>query len=183
LGIIKDYRLIQCYKGTCDEVNNSLLDTYDYHDQVHPQPIIFRLERDVDLKVLRSVRILLAFLSRTKHRVAVKKALYSNVHDMINVLRSIDYTTISDLGKRNVNILDYWKIVAFQLAQTLSLMEGIELYTKEGMTRYNYRLYNFINRQQLTSDDLSYINEYKNYYLDKVVDYIQTHENMPLKEY
>lgn len=134
LAILKDGMIVHTHKGTEDEVNNSLFHTYGLHDQRHPLQIMKLYDRDVELKIHRTLRVLLSMISRTEHRSIVKKALRSDVHEKIRVLDSIDYSKITTLGKKNENFEDYLKVMAFQLGQTLALTDIIdprELYTKE----------------------------------------------------
>ena len=122
------------FKGTPDEVNNSCFVTYDLHKQYHPLQIKECIERDIELKILRTTRVLLSFLSRSKYRPEVKAALKGDVYDKIKVLNNIDLVGI-ELHK-NVTDGDYAKTMVFQLGQTIGLMEGIELYTKNSIIEF-----------------------------------------------
>lgn len=131
LALVEDGVITKCYKGTADEMNNALYKTYNLHQQVHPCAVTRHVKRDVDLKVLRTFRVILSFLSRTQHRLEVKAALRGSLQDKYRVIDTIDFTDIGDLGKRNIEYVDFKKTLAFQLGQTLALMEyGVELYTK-----------------------------------------------------
>lgn len=73
LAVCKNGHLVEVYKGTTDELNNALFYTYSFHEQKQENQITKLLLRDVDLKFLRSIRMILSFLSRTEYRILVKK--------------------------------------------------------------------------------------------------------------
>lgn len=166
LGTMEDGVLTNVYKGTVDEVNNSLVDTYPLHEQAHDLLITRKIPRDVDLKVLRSLRIILSFYSRTKHRKEVKTALSGDVVLKHQVLSTLDISTVEDLGGgKNMAFEDYLKTLAFQLGQTLALLEGVELYTKESIEAHFPALGPFLKR---TRDDLSILEDFKKKLLSKI---------------
>jgi len=129
LAVCKNGHLVEVYKGTTDELNNALFHTYDFHEQKQENQIAKLLVRDVDLKFLRSTRMILSFLSKTQYRVLVKKALTGNLHEKIQALETINLSDITSFGK-DKNSQDILKSIAFQLGQTIALQEGKELYTK-----------------------------------------------------
>lgn len=133
LATVENGELTWVFKGTVDEVNNSILDTYYNLDQFYSCPVKNRLIRDKELKVQRCVRGLLSMCSRTKYRENVKQALKSE--DMVykfDVLCSINFNEINEFPKKG-NIKDVYKFIGFQLAQTISLLRGFQKYTKESV--------------------------------------------------
>ena len=171
LAILEDGYVKQVFKGTSDEVNNSLFLTRDFHKQFHSQNYIKGLvKRDVQIKLLRTARVLLSFLSRTEHRSKVKSALRGDVYHKIKVLKDIDLSLINDIGKTKVTFEDYLKTMAFQLGQTISLAsEGNELYTKEAISETYPMLSPFLYRD--TSADLSRLSFFKDMFCDICDDY------------
>lgn len=170
LGILKNGILIYTYKGCYDECNNSLLRTYHLHSQPCPLMIERYIERDIDLKILRTGRVLLSFLSRTGFRNDVKLALKSDFNEKIRVLNIIDLSTITiDKFTKKIGFEDYLKVIAFQLGQTLALMDNIELYTKEEISETYPDLKTFLDRNIYS--DLNILEKYKNLFLDKIKDY------------
>ena len=121
------------YKGTPDECNNSILSTYHLHEQDFDIPVESRIERFYGLKMLRSIRGILSHCSRTPYRAEVKKALRTtDIKYKIEVLKMIDLTTITDYKKNSVT--EVYKFLAFQLGQTLSLLQdNKELFTKNSV--------------------------------------------------
>jgi len=115
LCIIKNGIVVDVFKGTFDEVNNALYLTYSYHEQKHPLQIKRVIERDVTIKILRTARVLLSFLSRTIYRKEVKNALKSDLIEKLDVLCNIDLSGVKNLGTRNVLWEDYLKTMSFQL--------------------------------------------------------------------
>ena len=162
LAIIKDGVILKVFKGTEDECNNSLIDTYDLHTQYHENQITSRIIRDVELKKLRTLRVLLSFVTRTKHREDVKRALKSDALLKISVLKNINITNLftdTDVIKK-VNYDDFIKVYAFQLGQTLGLIDNVELYTKEDIANKYPNLKSFLDRD-ITSD-IEILESYKN---------------------
>lgn len=181
LAVVKDGVIIDCFKGTPDELNNSILDTYSLHDQKHSCYVTRRLDRDVDRKVLRCVRIMLSFLTRTENnRKRVKDALNSNdLSVRLNCLSSINLGKIKSIGNKNSTFEDYLKVMAFQIAQTDALCNGIELYTKEDCGSYMPELIPFLNRHD--NCDLELLNSFKSILMSTIDDRIW--DMKTLKEY
>lgn len=165
LALVEYGVVTEVFKGTADEVNNMLYLTYDSHEQTSKLKITRLVERDVELKILRTARVLLSFLSRTEHRPEIKKALKSDLIEKIKVLSSIDLSIIVDLGTRNVRWNDYLKTMAFQLGQTISLMRGTELYSKKEIIKTFPDLKSMLNREE--TEDLSVLEKYKDIFLEE----------------
>lgn len=115
-----------------DEVNNSLFITRGFHTQFHKNEyVVGMVERNIQVKLLRTARLLLPFLSRTSdkdlvsNRPKVKAALKGDVYHKSKTLRSINLGEINNLGKTKVEFPDYLKTMAFQLGQTIGLIEGV----------------------------------------------------------
>lgn len=164
LGILSpDGTMLEVYKGTADEVNNSLFLTYSLHRQLHPPQIKNLLPRDKDLKLLRAVRIILSFLSRTENRVDIKRALKGDFTEKIKVLASIDFSSLRGKLNKKEQDEDTFKTIAFQYAQALGLYDGREIYTKEDIFNFYPDLETLIIRSNKA--DLSVLNTYR----DKLV--------------
>lgn len=138
-----------CYKGTIDEVNNALIETYPLHKQEYPLLVEHKVERDKILKYIRAVRIILSYLSHSIYRKQIKSALKGTWEERIKVLDEIDLNKIDfdNLDKHNNNKLDILKIIAFQIGQCWGLMDDEEYYTKDSIVqvypflkRYLYRI-------------------------------------------
>lgn len=168
IGVINTIKsLAKVYKGTADEVNNSVCATYNLHEQKFPLELV-PVNRDVDLKVIRAVRIILGFLSRTQYRKEVKDALFSEDIDLrLKTLKSIDLTTITDFGK-NESLEEICKTIAFQIGQTWSLVEGREVYTKEDIAKPFPSLDKFLKR---TSTDLKVLNTLKDHFVMRIEEF------------
>ncbi len=151
LGIVDGGIVIWALKGTIDEVNNSIFLTYDYHLDLQPVdsvcPITRVVDRDVNAKILRAVRMLLGEMSRTNRRSDVKGALRKSLKDRLDVLLTINYMTIEFTAhKSNFPRVDKWKTIAFQIGQTLALMDGVEVYSKHTVCDLYPALSVYINR-------------------------------------
>jgi hypothetical protein len=139
--------LVEVYKGTTDELNNALFFTYHLHKQKYENQISILLKRDIDLKFLRSARMILSFLSKTNYRIIVKEALKGNIHSKIAALKMIDIATITNFGKGQ-NSLDITKSIAFQIGQCIALHNEKELYQKDEIADYLPDLKDFLSRHE-----------------------------------
>jgi len=117
------------------------------------------VERDVDIKIMRSARFMLMYLTRSEYRFDVKKALKSNFIKKIKTLENIDLSTLTELGEKSVNWVDYLKSMSFQMAQSIALMDGVELYSKEDLSARFPDLECMLMR---TGEDLILLEKYKN---------------------
>jgi hypothetical protein len=164
LGVLKDGRLIDVFKGTYDEVNNSLYYTYDRHTQNYPQHILSPYDRTNSdffkhLKLKRCYRFLLSFYSRVPElREDIKLALRGDFIKRLEVLTQIDFTKHTEFPKKKDKVEDIYKVIAFQLAQTLLLFNGVEIFSKEGALMFYPKLENAILRKPLTEYDLVELN-------------------------
>jgi len=52
--------ITNCYKGTVDELNNAILDTYKLHEQNTELLINRKVGRDIPLKLIRAIRAMLS---------------------------------------------------------------------------------------------------------------------------
>lgn len=177
LAILGQNKLLEIYKGTLDECNNSLIDTYHLHTN-YEQYVKDRFKRDIQIKALRTARVILSFLSRTEFRSIIKKALKSDLTEKLEVLKIIDLSKISYLGSRNIIFKDYVKTIAFQLGQTNSLMlNNTELYTKESIIKE----YPFLKPHLMRDDNvdlnilelgkLTFIDLCENFNFDSLIEY------------
>lgn len=149
LAVCEKGVLTQVYKGTSDELNNALYHTYALHKQMFEKQILEILPRDPDLKVLRCLRMILSLCSKTVYREMVKEALRADVHSKIATLKSINFLSINDFGK-SLDPIEVKKTIAFQLGQTLSLLQDIECYTKSDVVGVYSELQPYIYRYQST---------------------------------
>jgi|GEM_PF-1210602 len=159
--VIQNGIVVECFKGPTDEVNNSLLDTYNLHQQECPLLITKRLPRDVLIKDLRALRGMISYLSRTEYRTIVKKALKGNFTDRLNVMKNVNFNVLleQELSK-TFNLKDILKVYAFQLGQSLGLHREKELYTKTDIANEFSKLQPFLYRQN-------------DFNLNDLVDYIE----------
>jgi len=146
LAVFKNGNLVEVYKGTTDELNNALFTTYDHHKQAYDNQVSHLLQRDVDLKFLRSTRMILSFLSKTSYRTIIKQALKATIIEKAKVLEVIDLNTFSATEKTDSKAV--LKAIAFQLGQSIALSEGQELYTKSEIGSYLPDLRKYLYREE-----------------------------------
>jgi hypothetical protein len=164
LGVLHQGQLIKVFKGTYDEVNNSLYYTYGRHTQNYHNMIRVpydRINSDFfkHLKLKRCYRFLLSFYSRVPElREDIKLALRGDFIKRLEVLTQIDFTKHTAFPKKKDKVEDIYKVIAFQLAQTLLLFNGVEIFSKEGTLSFYPKLENAILRKPLTEYDLVELN-------------------------
>lgn len=154
LLVIKNGQVHWNYKGTKDECNNSILSTYSLHQQKHPNPIEQPMQRSYGLKMMRTIRGLLSYCSRTQYREEVKKALISDdLTFKIEVLKNINLQEIKDFEKSS--LVETYKFFAFQMGQTRALLEdNVELFTKNSVSDYYPSLREYLERKETSVDNL-----------------------------
>lgn len=151
--MIKNGIVSQVFKGTIDEVNNSIFLTSHFHVQHYPLQVTRLVSRDFHLKLLRSARIILTFYTKTEHREIVKRALHGDLRDKLECLKKIDFTNNYDFNK-NQNKIDIYKTVAFQIGQVLGLKNNKEFYCKESISKEFPDLEKYLMRQDSDLNNL-----------------------------
>ena len=145
------------YKGTPDEVNNALLDTYKLHEQEYPLLVERKVERDVHIKAIRAVRGILSHLSRSMFRPEIKNALRCSWSVRIETLQMIyDHFDEIDFDslQNNMSGDDVKKLIAFQIGQVLALTDFVELYTKSEIASYFTDLKPYLYRNSTDNENL-----------------------------
>lgn len=172
--VIKNGEVVQCYKGTPDEVNNAVYLTYRLHKQEFPLLITHLVPRDKAAKCMRAVRIILSHLSRSQYRSEVKHALVSNFTTRLKTLEDINLETIDfDHLNNNMTREDILKTIAFQIGQTSLLMNGFEAYTKGEVAEY-FGLDEFLYRHK--DSDIHELENFKKYFIKCIRAHIQMDE-------
>lgn len=166
LAVISNGVISKVFKGTHDEVNNSLYNTYSLHKQYFDLKIDRLLDRDILLKSSRFCRFLLSFYSRTEYRKDIKLALRGNLGERLKYLKQLDLAT--PIVDKKETLTDIYKVIAFQIGQTLLLINNIEVYSKEEVLEHYPSLSNFILRNEIKSDDMNELNRMKNILVDKI---------------
>ena len=164
---IKDNKIIDCFKGTCEELNNCLYYTYDLHKQSHPNPILSPVDRDINEKILRVARFIITFYSRTELRTEIKAALRGNLLLKLAILKKIDFLQMTDFPDKKEKTEDIYKVLAFQFGQAFSLLDGYESdsYTKNGIIKNYPYLTNLLNRCVIVEEDLMVLNHYLKFFI------------------
>ena len=181
--VIKDGIVTDCFKGTVDEINNGLLQTYHLHPQEFDNIVERKLERDVLLKIIRVVRCLLSHCSRTQYRTDVKKTLKSNSwKERLDTLSNIKFSNINDFGKSGTK-KNIYKVIAFQIGQGLGLLEGEEYYTKSSIALKYKDLKPFLYRED--DVNLTIIDKYINLFLNSIskIEYNDLNDYVLFKTY
>lgn len=166
LAFVNDGSIINVHKGTFDEVNNSLLKTYNNHTQFNPIQVKYEYTRTgdgnqyVELKVKRCLRFLISFFSRIEElRPYIKPAMKGNVDERLHALRKINLLRHKDFSGKKEKPEDIYKVIAFQLAQTHLLIQGIEIYSKEEAIHHCPEFTNALMRKPLTKEDLEVLQD------------------------
>lgn len=150
--VVKDGVVSECFMGTVDEVNNAFIDTYDLHKQDYLLIIRKRLERNHEIKAIRATRGILSLISKTSYRSIVKEVLSGSWSDRLQALLDIDYSTIDfTVLDKQLDGTHIKKVIAFQIGQTLGLLDGIELYTKSSVANQYPLLKSYLYREDVDS--------------------------------
>ena len=156
LCTVKNGMVDWVYKGTIDEVNNSMLDTFELHNQYdYGNVITKRMERDPFLKAVRGLRIILSFFSRGVRRKEVKAALKGGIDDKIKCLEMITpLIPHYDLNKKGTTKIEAYKTIAFQIGQIYGLYTDLELYTKQDIGKVFPTLAPYLRREEVCTGHL-----------------------------
>lgn len=144
-------------KGLPDGVNNSLFETYHLHEQKFPFPLEKKLARNIDVAIEKCLTAIFTFYKRTnqdKFYKLITKEIKNGEAPMalrLDQLKQIDFNNMPyDDDEKNRNA---YKSIAFHIGQTISLIDGIEIYTKENLINNHSELTSIINRENLSSID------------------------------
>jgi hypothetical protein len=154
-----------CYKGTPDELNNSILAMYEEHKtrQKHPNFVTKNVPRDTTLKILRAFRVLICSFSRSNVRHIVEPVLKNVAYTgRLNALQKIDFHSLEITLRSRDTLENIWKLVAFQMGQTLALVEGVEVFSKRVCADRYPALEPFLYRHAVSQSSLETLNAFKN---------------------
>ena len=155
-AVIQNGVVIDCFKGSVDELNNGLFHTYNLHRQLYEKKVKRLLIRDIDLKIKRCVRTIVSYFTRTEKRIEVKKVLRGSLNDKIKFLDTLELGEFKDFGK-NGSAIEIYKSIAFQLGQTLGLLNAEEYYTKAEIAENFPLLKLYLNRSGENSNSLQIV--------------------------
>ncbi|WP_303917917.1 hypothetical protein [Draconibacterium sediminis] len=145
-------------KGNPDSVNNSLFETYNLHEQKHPFPQIRKVKRNKDLAIEKCLVSIFTFYKRTIHHEFYKtipkeiKNGKANTKDRLSFLEKIDFNILpynEDIKNKNA-----FKSLAFHVGQTISLLNGIEIYTKQKLITHHPDLAAIVSRTDIGERDV-----------------------------
>lgn len=169
IAVVESGLLQNVYKGTVDETNNALYYTYHLHSQFFSNRIRGLLPRDTDLKILRTIRIVLSLMTKSKFRSLVKSALKGDLKEKLEVLKMVigESALQEEFFGQKMRWVDFQKTFAFQIGQCLALIHGQELYTKEEIGAFYSDLRPYLYRIENIS------NEVLTYYLSLLIDKVE----------
>lgn len=174
VAVIRNGMIVQCYKGTCDALNNQILTTFAYHEQpcFDACPVSRVVRRQVVLKVVRSIRQILGFVATQKSGfyAQAKQALHSpNFVDRVTCFQQLDFAQVFVLPLSKAHV-DTLKSVAFQLLQTLAQFSFVPLYSKDAIVQYDKRVDAIMYRKyDLIEQDLTELMHVLNEYVQLIV--------------
>jgi hypothetical protein len=137
-------------RGSEDAVHNSLFYTYRHHEQKYENPLTAPVKRHMLLAVYVCVRNLLAINAATSEKQFYKQVISpvlkeGNWQKEVALLDLLQYEKPPfDDEKRTLGLN---KSLAFDLGQTISLLNGNELYTKGDIIQHHPELAPIILRQ------------------------------------
>ena len=164
------------YKGVPDEVNNSLLRTYDLHPNQESSlpPGLHYVQRDKIIKYIRSIRIILSHISKSQYRPDIKSALSSS--DWNVKLRTLEHIYLQEIDfsilNHNMSPEDIKKVIAFQIGQSIGLMDGYEYYTKSEIADAYPILRQFLYRDP--ESNINELDDMLKYFIKRIYDDVNT---------
>jgi hypothetical protein len=170
LAILCDGVIVKVYKGTPDETNNSIFDTYKYHILLQKYPLLIErpVERDINIKIVRSIRVILSMITRTNKRKEMKSSLSKDhLRSRVETLRTVKFEEII-FEKISDTMENIWKTIAFQIGQSMALIEGIEIFDKVAILEKYPTLAKFLRREKIDPIDLVELTKIMNIFLDKI---------------
>lgn len=163
-------------KGSVDSVNNALFQTYDLHKQVYELPVAGNLPRNILMAIVRCIREILVSVKKTPlYNDVIRYALRGNFSERIEALEKVSYSSISHFDLENQKRI--FKRVVFRLGQTLSLFNGIEIYTKRDFKTHHPDLAFIIDRTQLPEPGQVEARIHELYQILKTMEFKITGEN------
>jgi len=158
-------------KGSKYSLNNSLFITYENHIQQYFNPISRLLKPNKLLNIYKCVRNILTQCTRVnpEYRSFIKPL--KGIHPWETKLISfdkLDFTEINTFKQPYQTDTDTWKSIVFYLGQSLSLLDGIEIYSKKHLLEEHTYFENFIQRKEITLLDKKILQAKKNEYLKRI---------------
>jgi len=174
--VVKEGSIIDALKGVNDECNNALFTTYSFHQQQFPCPVLKKSNRVVIVKLLSTIRkVVSAIADYPPERDIVLKLIRS-----IYFLPRLEYFKQLDMTICGQTMgVEPLKSIAFQYAQTLSLVRGEEIYTKQEASKAYPELSCFLYRRETEmKENLIVLNNIKNQLLEEMedIEFFQTED-------
>ncbi len=162
-------------KGLPDGVNNSLYETYHLHEQDHPFPLTRRVDRNVKASIDKCLNKIFTFYKYSDHlnihesipkEVKQVKAPFSILQ---NYLEKIDFNIEPSLDA--AQNLKKFKSIAFEIGQTISLIDNVEIYTKQELIYFHPELKSIIKRE--VYNDVNALNVKLNLLIEKTREFYE----------
>jgi hypothetical protein len=159
---VKNNFIVFSFKGLKDETNNALLSTINLHKQEFEFPNLNKMTRIVPLKVSSTILAILVTIRRKECRDIVVESLKSfDLNERIKTLQGIDFSKLT-LSKDEI------KLIAFRLGQTLKLVHGKEVYTKDDLENEYPELSKHLQRKD--DSDIFILNKMRDTLMDEIKD-------------
>jgi hypothetical protein len=175
---IEDHTVIHSIpsKGSPDAVHNSLFYTYHFHHQKFDLPIKVPIKRNLLLAIVRCVRVILTSFKKAKknklYRETIRPILRNDsFSNWLKICLKLDFELFNTLSMGEI---DLKKKLVFHICQTISLINGIEIYTKKDLINHHPDVEDIINRIASTTSSQK-IYEKTNLLLKQI-------ENLEIKE-
>lgn len=146
---IANDKIVYAQKGLVDCCHNSLYGTAGFHNQNFEIPLKTPVKRNLPLAVADCVVTLLMATKKKPHKEFYKNQVSPALKSpewatRTSVLAAVDFDIpLIDVVSENSK---YLKSLAFDLGQTISLLNGIEIYTKQEIIDNHPILADLINR-------------------------------------
>ena len=140
-------------------LNNSLFTTYGSFEQIHPNAIIQKIDRNIPLACFRAMYFVMSCLCRTHYRTLIRPLMHFRVpfEKKLDALLQVDFNSINSFNQKNMTDIDIWKKLAFYLVQYVALTRGKEIYNKTDACNYTEKSIPFIRRMPLVETDKEWL--------------------------
>lgn len=157
-------------KGAPDGVNNCLYDTYKFHLQKFNFPLKQKLERNRSVAIEKFLSSIFTFYKESIQNEFYKSIPKNVKNASIPLSERIEYLSKFDFNLKpfesDRDNIEAYKRIAFHLGQTISLLDGVEIYTKQDLIKYHIQLKKIIDRELI--DSYNILNEKLNDLINKI---------------
>lgn len=179
---VEDGIIVDCTypKSFPSGLNNSIYLTYNNHEQEYPCQVTRLVNRNIATSVYRTIHKLQTLITRTQYRKNIRPYMHYSVDFKMKLenLLAVDFTEITTFNQQNMNDVDIWKVIAFELVQNYALLkDNISIHEKSAAVNYDKNTFNLIYRQHISTKEKLYINNLIQRYISLIKEHKISQDN------